>query len=800
MESIDQDITQASTGVPASNQAEVSTDNPQEGNSDQKAANDGIGDQEKKDLLEVRKTFKESFSGKRRIFVRRSIRAFEFLKNNPYILFNEDTLDFDTLSTVLGGGQNQNQIQAYQYNDNIYQMLGLAFIAALSPDVPKTRFQPVDPEDEEDIMVASKASDIQADNERKNGIKALQKLELLYLWCTGSYFAYTRNIVDKNRAGVTRDPVMEMQMKTVLPARFICPSCGEVTPEDDINPFQSHQTCKSCGQKLSGEDYYQEVSMPVPTKVGEIETPNSMTCMTILSGLNVDADPDALELDESGILDFEGEVNIAAVRSSYPGMYQQLQRGEPGDTSGGENTAKQARKTVTSPSGSIATTSGDCRGTYSRCWIQPWAFSILEDQGKADRLRTLFPDGCRLVTYGEVFLQAVPERMMDHWTWCPTIKGIGLYPFGVGDAALDIQVRINDCANTVHAYMDRLAFGTVFFDADKIDWAKITSKPLNPGNGTPINRQKDDGSESKIEDLIYQPQFHIDSKIYEYGASLVQLAQVIAGVQPQTFGGSDPNVKTMGGQEQALRTALGRMKLFWDQIREEHAARASQSVRCTIANMEDKLKITKGDEEGGFSQITLLKQELTGDFLAYAESDDGFPSSYAEVQQRIMELMSHVKDNPFLIPVLTDPDTQKVVARYLLPEGIKLPGDRERARLKILIKMMSKESPTPVPGPTGIMLVPSRQLDEDYDDAQMATQLARNWLQENWQMQEGPNQEDKEGFSNVLSFLKQAAFVNAKNAAKQALVMAQQAAGGEAGGPPPGGGGPEQAPPQQQAA
>lgn len=795
MDTINQDMTSAQSGSPTvGSKVEATIDNPELGFPEQKAREVGISPDMQKDLQMVRSMYKEQFSPKRRIFIRRSIRAFEFFKNNPYILFNEDTLDFDTLSTVLGGGPNNqnNQLQAYQYNDNVYQMLGLAFIAALSPDVPKTRFQPTDPEDEEDIMVASKASIIQADNERKNSINALQKLELLFMWCTGSYFAYTRNIVDKDRAGVTREPVIEMQNKVVVPDRYICPHCGDVTMADEAsaNPFSVTQRCKSCGQTLSQQDFYESYSMPVPTKTGEIETPNSMTAMDIVSGLNVDADPDAMDLYESDILDYEGEVGIASIRSAYPSLYPTIQPGESGDASSNEDTAKRARQTLTSPSGSIATTAGDNRGTYSRCWIQAKAFAILPDENRAKALRAAFPDGVRLVSYGETFLQAVPERMMDHWTWCPTIKGMGLYPFGVGDAALDIQVRINDVANTIHAYMDRLAFGTVFFDADKIDWNKITSKPLNPGNGTPVNRSKDDpnGGQDRLQDLIWQPDFHIDSRIYDYGPQLIQLAQVIAGVQPQTFGGSDPNVQTMGGQEQALRTALGRMKLFWDQIREEHAKRAALSVRCTIANMEDKLRVTQvGEEDGNYEQLTLLKSELTGDFLAYPESDTGFPSSYQEIQSRIMELMAHIKDNPFLVGILSDPDTQKVVARYLLPPGIKLPGDRERARLKIMTKNLAKAAPMQQPGPDGqTVLIPSIQLNEEFDDANMASAIFKSWLQENWQMadQQGP---PADGFSNVLAALRQAAFIDAKNQAKQQLLMAAQAGGpgGAPGGAPP---------------
>ena len=777
-----------STG--AGDPVDPNADRPMDGNTDQVADQQGITAEMRKALQDIRTRYKEGYSPKRRLFIRRALRAFEVMKNNPYILFNDNTADYDTLTTILGasGGTNGNDASLYQYNDNVYQMLGLAFIAALSPDVPKCRFQPVDAEDEEDILIAQKASTIQADNERRNGIKALQKLELLYLWCTGSYFRYTRNIVDKNRAGVTRTPIIEMQDQMVIPNRYVCSNCSGILPEDESSPFSLTQRCPDCKQPLSQEDFYEGYSMPTPTKTGEVETANSMTAMDIFNGLNVDADPDAQEIYLSAILDLEGETDIAAVRSAFPAMYGQIQQNEQGSDGGtSDDTAKLARQRVTSPSGANGLSMTQNKGTYSRCWIQPWAYAVLEDQAMVQKLNEAFPDGVKLVQFGDMFLQAIPEAMTEHWTWCPTVKGFGLYPFAVGDAALDIQVRINDCANTVHAYMDRLAFGTVFFDADKIDWQKITSNPLNPGSGTPVNRTNDEGAETSLKELIYQPEFHIDSKIFEYGPQLIQLAQVIAGVQPQSFGGSDPNVKTMGGQEQALKTALGRMKLFWDQIREEHASAAECSVRCTVNNMDDRLKVTIGaDTDSDYEQVTLLKNELTGDFLAYAESDEGFPSSYQEIQQRIMELMGMVAKNPFLGAVLEDPDTQKVVARYLLPDGIKLPGDRERARLKMVIKQLAKGAPRQgPPGPDGKpVLVPSIPLNEKFDEPDMALTLAKQWLQENWQQEET----NANGFANVLALVTQASFLASKAAATQALMQAQAGQGGKPGGggaPPP---------------
>lgn len=784
-------VANATQGQNQPDQADPSPDIPVKGTEEQLVAAAGLTEQMKQDLITCRRMHKEANVSKRQVLVRRLLRAFEVLKNNSYIEYNEANADFDTLSTILSGVANGKDIDLYTSNHNVYGMLALSFIAALSPDVPKTRYQPLDADDEEDLMIAEKASIIQAYLERQNGIKALQKLELLYLWCAGSYFTYTRHVIDKNRGGIQRDPVIEMMDTEILPARYVCSHCGQTTPEAQLGAFGTPK-CPDCGAPLSPSEWYPPENMPAPVKTGYKESPRGMTAMDIYSGLQVDVDPDAGELYESLHLDLEGEISIAWVRAQFPDLYDKIQPTGAGDGTTNQDAARRAREAVTSP-GPIGSNGQQYNGTYSRCWMQPEAFNILPTKAQADALVAAFPDGVKLITYNtDTFLRAVPERMTDHWTWCGMLKGLGMYPMGVGDATLGIQEEINDTANNVHAYMDRMAFGTILADEDYINVDAMTTRPLIPGNFTGVKRRDDtDAPPVPLEQMLFQPEFHMDGEIFKYEQQLIMLAQLLSGVQPQTFGGSDPNVKTMGGQEQALKTAMGRLLLFWDQIREEHAKRSQNAVRCAVDNMDDVMKIVvKGEIEGDYRTEKILASELTGEFLAYAESDEGFPSSYEEIQARIMQLLSDQK-SPFLAAVLSDPDTQKVVSRYILPDQIKLPGERMRTRVKMMLRQMQDEKPSVVPGPNGQPLImPSLSLNAKFDDIAMAQTIIKSWLQENWEDSATP------GFANILALLTQASQLVAQQQAAMALQVAAQQGpggppcGGAPAGPPPGAGSP----------
>lgn len=760
---------------------EQTVEAPATGTAQDRLRGQGVDEAMTDALKECKRIYKAANAQKRQEWIRRVQVCFAQMKNDSRVLYQANASPVsDTLNEIAAsiGVRSDQPDDLYQHNDNVYQMLGLTLIAALSVTSPKTRYQPNDPENEEDITIAQQASVIAAFNERRNNNEALQRKELLFLWCSGSYFAYTRDIVDSNRAGVVKQPQMALQPTEVFPARYECSNCGASTPDSN----EPDPSCQGCNAPLGGADWHEPETAPVPVRVGDKQMPDHMTAIDVYSGLNVDASFDAMELYESPYLDLEGEVDIGSIRSAYPDAYKDIQPGQGGDASATtDQTAALARQSLTSP-GRASSTNEQTQGTYSRCWLQPEAFSILEDQNMAKRLLEKFPDGVKLVSFGDTVLDAAPEKMTEKWSWCPTIKGFGLYPFGIGDAGLDIQRRINDAANSVHAYLDRLAFGTILADADYIDVDALQTKQFTPGNLTPIFRDDEAGLNKPLDQMLFQPQFHIDSKIYEYGPQLIQLMQVICGVQPQTFGGSDPNVKTMGGQEQALKTAMGRMKLFIDQIREERAIRARNSVRCTVANMDAKMKIALGGETPGTWQVvTVLRNELTGDFLAYPETDQGFPASYEEIQERIMQLFQFAKGNDFLMGVLDDPDMQKTISRYILPEQLQLPGDAERTRLKEIVTQLSQSQPVMIQDPATGQQVPGPSImpNHDIDDMQMGVVIAKTWLQKNWQ-------QPGDGFTNVLLFLKVCAQFAEQAQAAQAIQQQQAQPQGQQGGKPGG--------------
>jgi hypothetical protein len=775
------------SGASPAQSTDPTPDAPQELTGEQVAAKAELDARCQAALIELRTTFKKRYQPKRMRFISESTRAFEAIRGSTFALLNDQSASLDTINQLMAGflGQGEDP-DLYAHNDNIYQTFLMIFIAALMVDLGKVRYQPADAQDDQDLEIANKASTIQAFNERKNKIASLHQLKLLYLWTCGGFFRYTRYTIDQKKAGTSLVPQYENRPTKISPDGYLCPNCGFFNKDTGLSPFSSKSVCAKCGMSLNQKDWYEGEMLDLPVKVSEIEQANGMTAFTIANGLMVDVNPDALDdpIADTEILDYTIELSAAKIRAAYPAMYAAIAASMGSDAAVDGDASKRGRSQQTTPGSNARaiTTEGLC--SYSRCWIDVVAFNELDDQELAKELTARYPKGCKLVLCGQdTFLDAVNEAKEDHWTWCGTIKGLGAYPFAAGKVVMDVQERVTKIVNKIEAYADRIAFGAGFFDADAIDGNALQNKIATPGNLTGVSRTDEEtGQRTPMADLFHHFTFNPDPEIWKYADNLTTRAQFLCGVMPQVFGGSDKHVETAAGQEQALNTALGRLKQYIDQMRAEDADAARLSVRCSVENMDEEIKIVEpGEQEGSWKTIRILKAELNGDFFTYPESDAGFPATYQEIQARLMQLLAQNQKMPIVAQMLADPKIQRVMAQYLLPPEIKLPLDAQLSKIEKVIHRLAQDSNGPVvqPNPGGPQLppivVPSIIPEPNVDDPAVCHSESKQWLISNWEQAET----NPKGYNNVLAYMTVSAQMEKQQAAAAALTMQAQANQGQ---------------------
>lgn len=772
--------------APRQHGQERTADDPQHGKENKP---EELTREEQRQLIELVRKYKQSWFLRRRMIVKRVLKAYEFFKGNHFISFDPESFQwFDALEATFSAQDSDGEdLNLYQFATNFYQMLGFAFVAALSAQMPKTRFLPENAEREEDIATAKAASRVQEIVERQNNIKSLHKQGLLFLWMAGCYFRHTRYVVDSDLAGTHKEPVVESQKVSVLPERYVCSRCTTTVPMksgdrvtgrsgDRPNPemHSSLQPCPTCGAMLSDADFYPEEAADVPVVTGTKECPNGMVLMTLYSPLHIDAAPYAKNLRETPILNVDEEVDIAALRASYPGQWEAL-KGALGPMNPEAQNERMARQMIYSEEGSRSNFIQDLMPTLSRTWVQPWAFNVVEDKQVALKLKKVFPKGCLLVNVGDLFLEAREARLGDEWTWSGTIQEtFGLYPPAVGDAAIPVQERINDVANITHEYMDRIAAGLVLYNSNLIDGEALNGKALLPGvlNGVKM-KQAASAMGNRLEDAIVQIKAEIDGNIYQYQQQLVFTAQLISGTPPQIFGGAgDPHIETASGQQQQLSTALGKLGLFWDNVREEHAQAAEAAVHSASENMTDDLVTVITDQSGQYRNQYVRLDELQGNVHAYPETDQGFPMTFAEIKafwEKLIEFGAGGK-NPYVNAILDDPTNQEQIATWTGVPGLVVPGRDMRNKVLRTLDVLVQQQPVRQEINGQVVELPSIQPDKELDEMDIIQKTVRQWAQKNFDKQD----ENPAGFRNVVLYYKMAEQYQKQNAAEQMAQMQAQ--------------------------
>src|SRR5947209_1575020 len=263
---------------------------------------DELTKDEQRQLIEVVRKYKQSWFLRRRMIIKRVLKAYEFFKGNQFISFDPENSEyFDALAAQFAGAESDNEDrQLYKFATNFYQMLGFAFVAALSAQLPKTRFLPENAEREEDIATAKAASRVQEIVERQNNIKSLHKQGLLFLWMAGCYFRHTRYLVDSDLAGTHKEPALELKKHTLIDRKSVCSRCTTAVPAQSGHPRAAGtgreigssgllaarepalaKACPGCGAMLSDMDFYPEEVADVPVVSGTRECANGMVLMTL---------------------------------------------------------------------------------------------------------------------------------------------------------------------------------------------------------------------------------------------------------------------------------------------------------------------------------------------------------------------------------------------------------------------------------------------------------------------------------------------------------------------------------------
>ena len=684
-----------------------------------------------KHMVNIWKRHIEDWAIPRRMKLRDVLRAIEYNKGNQYISWDPFSFAYYNPFAVgslpgqtEGSQQGTDEANIYQATANIIQWLRRVWTSYLGGAVPRVEWWPGDSESDLDNRCAQARGRAYRKIAGDNMDKGFLALCLDYLFLTGSYFTYTKWSMDKSITGTHFEPIMGWQDQEILPNRYICPNCGTKTPAN-LDSIDRRPPCPTCGRPLSSADFYPAQKIKMPVQTGQREVPNGQVRWDVWNILNMEGMPQASPqgggvIGNSPLWDLSCLVTKGALRRMYPGAWEKLRNADQ-DTSGTDTE-------ITRIAQIRALTPGTQRGvvvapnqlSYHRVWFNPDAIYGLEDasKGEIQEMADLIRDGCMAVIQEDTILDIREAQATKELTWCGAEQDAGAYPPAPVMPALDFQDRINDRGNSIDEFHDRCGNPPILYDAYVFGDA-LNGKFLPAGSllGTAANR--DIGR--KLSDGLWQPEFHMDNGIYNWLQELLQMVQLLVGVNPQSYGGSDKNIKTAAGQQQALSTSRAAQGGYYQSVTTEWAVRANLSVDCFANNAtKDDYLITKSDDSADFLKEPIRLVDLRANAVARPEANQDYPIDYDQQRELYRELIgmaSGREPNPLVMEILDTFENRRQAMLYLGPPDMELPEQVARDKvLKDITTIMTTDQPI-VPGqdPATMQPVEKPVVEPDYD-------------------------------------------------------------------------------------
>lgn len=751
----------------------------------------GLNEHDRENLMFVRRHYKEKYSLQRRARIRKVSRMMEYLKGNQYYVVGPDGFSFVDPFSTPGGDTEQgtSSDDYYKYVTNIIQWFERGIVSTIAGQVTSIRFQPANASSDKGNRIAQEASHANAYLERMNDEGALQQQKASYLALDGCYFQYDRAVRDERLSGDRTEANFEETMETrqVKPNRYLCPNCGDETPQDQM-AVQNQTACFHCQQPVGEADFYPALNLPMPVMKPATTVPPVQVRSSLYGSMHVDADPQADcetgdPLLRTPMLDLSLEVDLGDARAMFPDYWEEFAGGGETAGSGDADVDRMARLRLTSQGSSanwyerggnpVIQTN---RPTYSRTWLQPEAFNCLPQKADADKLRTAFQKGCLLFSWNGKYLGANPKQLTKAWTWGGTRRGLGLYPPAMLDPAIDFQDRVNDAGNTQAEFYDRMAVPGVAYDAKAINGKGLSGKYWATGTWFPVSVKPKEGR--TLESVLWQPKFNMDKGIETYEQRLITMAQMVISVPPQLFGQGQMHIDTARGQDQALTTAKSNLGLVWTQMRGQGARASLNRLRCLSENATDEMfDVIKGDD-GRFENQPLDMDALKNEMDAYADPEEGFPEAEEAMRDRWQKILEQGQTNPLVLEMLQPMKNRRIVGRIIFGQDIEIP--EEAGRIKVLedISRLLEGQPSMQPDPVSgqMVMMPSVLPDKAIDDLALTQITVKEYVTENyWQLKaQQPAQ-----FENVLAYLQCAAQFE-----KEQQIAAAPPQAGPPGSPP----------------
>lgn len=569
-------------------------------------------------------------------------------------------------------------------------------------------------------------------------------------WISGTQYAYTPFIVDRDEYGVTKVPQFEQREEQVYPAHYECWNCKAVSWESEV--AAGGGWCPACKSPLETEDLRPPGTEMMDVEVEPLEFDNGSVDLCLYSGLYVTHPHKVKNLRATPWLILEYEEDSSVLLSTYPELVERIAEFF-GATSGQSVTGihtdqgRHARATVNSYRNYSDAGWKNSEWLYTRVWITPKMYpAAVENLGReamsknAANLKEQYPRGLKLTYINGKLLRMEHEKLTDVWAACkPTVSETLM-----AQALCAPYIKLNDIINDTYCIAVQLAQKGLplnLFDPEVLhpDFFKRTKAgvmdwiPAMAGTG---GRLKDAVAHTEAAKL--------DPAVMAVASTARASGQEIVGITG-ALTGMDTRDKTLGEAEMNRNQALLPHNTQWTYIRQFWSDVLMNCIGQLSRYSAGKLFFRAHSQMPAATlEVPNAEDLLNGGY--HVECDQAIPMTWGQRRAQVFQVIERGAEVMQMLGYNL-PSNLKSIYEVLGNEDFEVPGMALHAKVLDDIELLLSQEP--IVGPMGEDLpsIPPDGFEMDH----------MGWVEsfKIWFLEEGHKLKDSlnpsPGYRNVLA-------------------------------------------------
>lgn len=307
-----------------------------------------------------------------------------------------------------------------------------------------------------------------------------------------------------------------------------------------------------------------------------------------------------------------------------------------------------------------------------------------------EKLAEVFPHGVHATVVGKQYAEAIDQSMDDCLSVENSYIGKGQSRMPIMRPMVIVQDRFNTSMN-LFAETNDFCVPSTWVACDAQEYAAIKKQKSQPGA---FRNLKSLPTGVKITDCIYvEKGQEIPSSFKEYLELMYStIPQFQLAVPPSIWGEAMKDQKTSSGYQLAAVQAMGVLGAFW-QAETRMLARMYYHNCLAIMNdseFPDEVTVTVDGKN-----VVVKKESLTkGDFRAFPDTESGFPETTAAKRSTLERVVTMLAASPLAAQIYGSPDNVAAMVRVEgLGDTLVIPEAQSRNKQLREIEILLSQSP-----------------------------------------------------------------------------------------------------------